>query len=365
VSNDRQRLRLRARLAVNAKVNDQLQAGLRLATGGIDDPVSTNQTLGRYGGRYTLALDQAYLRYEGLDDTRYPWITLLGGRMPNPWVSTDLVWDQDLNFEGLAATLRQPLRSGEGLYAEDEINKHLFLTVGVFPLQEVELSSDDKWLLGAQVGGEWLFNNQQSKFALALAYYDYQNLAGQRNEVNSNLLDFTAPSFLQKGNTLFDIRNDSDPNSNLWALAADYRELNLIALLDLAYFAPSHLWLTLDYVKNIGFDEGRVAARTGAQVEGKTAGYQAMLSVGWPQLAKRGDWRLSFAYKYLERDAVVDAFTDSDFHLGGSDAKGYSLGGEYGLGDDTWLSARWLSADAVDGPPLGIDILQLDVNARF
>ncbi|MEK7322322.1 MAG: putative porin [Pseudomonadota bacterium] len=365
VSNDRQRLRLRARLAVNAKVNDQVQAGLRVATGGIDDPVSTNQTMGRYGGRYTLTLDQAYLRYDGLDDTQYSWITLLGGRMSNPWVSTDLVWDQDLNFEGLAATLRQPLRSGEGLYAEDEINKHLFLTVGVFPLQEVALSSDDKWLLGAQVGGEWLFNNQQSKFTLALAYYDYQNLAGQRNEVNSTLLDFTAPSFLQKGNTLFDIRNDNDPNSNLWALAADYRELNLTALLDMAYFSPSHLWLTLDYVKNIGYDEDRVATRTGAQVEGKTAGYQAMLSVGWPQIAKRGDWRLSVAYKYLERDAVVDAFTDSDFHLGGSDAKGYILGGEYGIGDDTWLSARWLSADAVDGPPLGIDVLQLDVNARF
>jgi hypothetical protein len=26
---------------------------------------------------------------------------------------------------------------------------------------------------------------------------------------------------------------------------------------------------------------------------------------------------------------------------------------------------RWLSADEIDGPPLAIDILQVDVNAKF
>lgn len=364
VDNDRQRLRVRARLAMHAKVNDHVQAGVRLATGTLDNPVSTNQTMGRYGGRYTLGVDQAYLRYTDFDRTQFPWLTLSAGRLPNPWISTDLVWDPDLNFDGLAATLRHPLR-GDGLAAQDEHDKTLFFTVGAFPLQEVELSAADKWLLGAQMGGEWLFNNQQSKFTLAFAYYDYQNIAGRRNTVNSRLLDFTAPPFMQKGNTLFDVRNDADPDTNLWALAADYKEVNITGVLDLANFAPAHVWLTLDYVKNVGFDSDKVLARTGAQVEDKTTGYQAMVSVGWPQLAKHGDWRLSLAYKYLQRDAVLDAFTDSDFHLGGTDAKGYVLSGEYGLSDDTWLNVRWLSADAVDGPPLGIDVLQMNVNARF
>lgn len=364
VDTDRQRLRLRARLTMNAKVNDSVQAGVRLATGALDDPVSTNQTMGRYGGRYTLAVDQAYLRYDDLDRTQFPWLTLSGGRVANPWVGTDLVWDPDLNFEGAVATVRHALR-GDGLYAQDEQSKTLFFTVGAFPLQEVELSSADKWLVGAQAGTEWSFHNQQSKLTLAAGYYDYRNIAGRRNSVNSNLLDFTAPPFLQKGNTLFDIRNDADPNTNLWALAADYHELNLTGVLDLAYFAPAHLWLTVDYVKNIGFDAAKVAARTGVDVEAKTTGYQAILSAGWPHIAKHGDWRLSLAYKYLQRDAVLDAFTDSDFHLGGTDAKGYILTGEYGLSDETWLTVRWLSADAVDGPPLGIDVLQLDVTARF
>ena len=42
-------------------------------------------------------------------------------------------------------------------------------------------------------------------------------------------------------------------------------------------------------------------------------------------------------YRYLERDAVLDAFTDSDFHLGGTDAKGYQLGFDLGLSRGAWL----------------------------
>jgi hypothetical protein len=369
VSTDRQRLRVRARLGMDVLVNEQLNTIFRISTGSLSDPVSTNQTLGLYGlidsNRYTLAWDQAYMRYKQPNNTGYDWFTLLGGRMASPWVSTDLVWDGDINFEGIATTLKHRFTSRNSTETMPEYDKSLFWTVGVFPLQEVDLSSRDKWLLGTQVGGHYLFDELQSKFTLALAYYDYENIVGQRNAVDSNLLDFTAPPFLQKGNTLYDIRNDSDPSTNLWALASNYKLLNLTAKLDLAYFAPSHVWLTLDYVKNLGFDSAKVAARTGAQVEGRTTGYQAIISAGWPKMTKRGDWRVSLAYKYLQRDAVLDAFTDSDFHLGGTDAQGYILGGEYGLDEDTWLSVRWLSTDAIDGPPLGIDILQFDVNSRF
>ena len=79
----------------------------------------------------------------------------------------------------------------------------------------------------------------------------------------------------------------------------------------------------------------------------------------------RGNWRVDLAYRYLERDAVVDAFADSDFHLGGTDAKGYILSGDYGLRDDTWLTTTLLSSDSIDGPPLGIDTFQMVINVRF
>lgn len=87
--------------------------------------------------------------------------------------------------------------------------------------------------------------------------------------------------------------------------------------------------------------------------------------MGRPEITKFGDWSTFFAYKYLERDAVMDAFTDSNFHLTGTDAKGWIAGGVFGLVKNTWLSARWLSSNAIDGPPYAIDVLLLDLNARY
>jgi hypothetical protein len=90
-----------------------------------------------------------------------------------------------------------------------------------------------------------------------------------------------------------------------------------------------------------------------------------MVSVGVPKIQRAGEWQASVAYKYVEADAVLDALTDQDFHLGGTNAKGFVLGGSYGLDKNTWLTLRWLSTDQIDGAPLSIDTLQIDLNARF
>ena len=351
---DRNRLRLRARLAVLAKVNDSLEAGLRFASGSTSDPVSTNQTLGNTFNHNNIVLDRAYLRFDPK-----PGLTIWGGKIPNPWFSTDLVWDEDLNFDGLAATFRPKL--------SDRLTS--FSTFGWFPIQEIERSGNDKYLVGAQTGFDWKFSENHS-VKMGLAYYDYRHISGQRTD--SGLLDYLAPQFVQKGNSMFHLRNDTLLTTGLFALAPEFKELNLTASWDMAAFDPVHVVLSGDYVKNIGFDREEILQRTGLNIEPKTSGYQVKLAVGAPVIKKRADWQFIMAYKYLERDAVLDAFTDSDFHLGGTDAKGWILGGSYGLAANTWLSLRWLSADEIDGPPnslttspLAIDVLQIDINAKF
>jgi hypothetical protein len=219
-------------------------------------------------------------------------------------------------------------------------------------------------LYGAQLGIDynWL---DQDKFRLGLGYYDYRNITGVANSFGSELQDFTAPAFVQKGNTLFDIRNDTDPDTELAALAADYNLANLTLSYELAAFTPTHIIISVDLVKNVGFDQAEILERTSALIEEKTEGYQYKLTVGRPKVGKPHDWQLAMAYKELERDAVLDAFTDSDFHLGGTDAKGYMLTIQYGITTNGWLSLRLLSSDEIDGPPLGIDTWQLDLNSRF
>lgn len=373
---DRWRGRLRLRLGVDAKVTNNVTAAVRIASGSTNDPVSTNQTMGDSFRHSQLVLDRAFLKYDGSDVHGYPYLTLWGGRMPNPWMSTDLVWDDDLNFEGVAGTYRWNIAGSNSLLDIDERTRTLYLTFGGFLLDEAPLSSKDKSLLAAQVGTQWLFQDQSS-FEVALAYYDYINIDGRRNELNSRSRDYTAPGFMQKGNSLFDISNDATPGRR-FGLASDFRLVDLTFKYDLARFAPMHLGLLGDYVVNVGYDSGAIRHRLdgspmyvdGTLIPGKPSdkqneGYQLKLTFGWPSTLIRNNWQAFLAYRYLERDAVVDAFTDSDFHLGGTNNKGWILGGSYGLTDNTYLMARYMSADEIDGPPLGIDVFQVDLNAKF
>lgn len=354
---DRDRFRLRARLGLNLKISDWLSGGLRLTTGNTGDPVSTNQTLGTSFDKYSVVLDRAYLKADPVE-----WLTISGGRIPNPFFSTDLVWDEDLNFDGIAGTLKP--RFNESLQG--------FLTVGAFPLQEVAdntlVSAKDKWLMGAQVGLTWSLPHN-SRFKIGAALYNFQNIEGIRNTAASpNAFDLTAPQFRQKGNSLYDITatGTAFASGGPYGLVASYREFNLTAAYDIARFDPVHVVLSGDYVKNIGYDSGDIQRRTGLPApDAETKGFYGRAMVGMPQLQGRGDWQTFIGYKYLERDAVVDAYTDSDFHLGGTNAKGFILGGSYGIGRNTWTSLRWLSSTQISGPPLSIDVLQLDFNARF
>ena len=57
--------------------------------------------------------------------------------------------------------------------------------------------------------------------------------------------------------------------------------------------------------------------------------------------------------------------TDTDFHAGGTDARGYYLTGDFGLGARTFARLRYLSANEIDGFRYGVDVLQLDFNTSF
>ncbi|MDY6954718.1 MAG: putative porin [Thermodesulfobacteriota bacterium] len=345
---DRHRARYRVRINMKARVNDKVDFAARLTTGNEEDPVSTNDTLGDYMINDNLVFDRAYLHFRPVEGLQ-AW----GGRFPNPWFHTDLLWDPDMNFEGVAATFEKGLtKPWTG-----------FLTLGAFPLQEVEFSSKDKWLFGGQLGTQW---DPSEKFSakIGVAYYDYQRTVGKVNDpFYPHEYDSTAPLYQQKGNTLMDI----DPSEDiLTALASEFKELNITGKLDIGVFDPVHVIFIADYVKNLGFDRDDVAERTGnPDVEEEDEGYQLGLIVGHEKTRRFGEWNTFFYYKHLEADAVVDAFTESDFHLGGTNAEGWILGGHLGLADNLWGRIRWMTADEINGPPLAIDVLQVDVNASF
>jgi hypothetical protein len=361
---DRYRLRARLRLGLDAELGRGWSVGSRLTTGNLADPVSTNQTLGNYGNRYQTDVDLAYAAWSGTSSDQRHTLSFSGGRVPNPWQSNELVWDPDLTFEGIASSYRL------GFTRDARSSHYAFLTLGAFPIQEVELSKDDKWLYGAQLGLDWRFDNG-GRARGAVAYYYYDNIVGKLNAFNSPDLDYTAPRFLQTGNTLFDIRNDAslDPQNqtNLFALATNYHLLDATFSVDWAVASLYKVSVTGEYVKNLGYDEQQVLTNTGLDLKPGDVGYLGELGFGHAQMTHPGAWRVAFGYRYLGKDAVLDAFADSDFHLGGTNAKGYIITGDFALSERVFGRLRYLSSNEIYtlGPRFGVDVLQLDVNASF
>ncbi|MDD5260530.1 MAG: putative porin [Methylacidiphilales bacterium] len=393
---DRNRIRLRARFGMEVDLTNGFTTGLRVATGETNSPTSQNQSFGlpNAGGQggdfsnYAIWLDRGFIKYEtgGQPDKK---LAVNLGRFDNPFFSpSQLVWDSDLAFDGLAV---------QGRYQASE-SLAPFGTIGGFPIFNTDLNfasnqpqkfrSEDKWLLGAQGGVEWKISKDFT-LKTAAAFYDFENIEGRLSSPKAPLTssdafdtDGTRPSFAQKGNTYMALRNivpdayNSFGTQNMfqyYGLATPFKDLVLSSRLDYSGFDPLHVWLSGEYVKNVAFDRARLNAFAqnnlnggpGGSYAGGDSGWTAALNFGSVALQKRWDWNANFGYKRVESDAVVDGFTDSDFGGGGTNLQGYSVGGNVMISPHITAGLNWMSATSVAGPTFGEDVFQFDINAKF
>ena len=378
-------LRLRARLGMKAVIAPDWTAGIRIGTGSDNSPVSTTQTLGGGFGKKDIWLDQGYLTWKATNE-----LTLTGGRFTNPFFSTDMLYSNELNFDGIAAMFDHKLNRDWGMFG----------TVGAFPIEYTndtsssngfdKEESDNKWLFGAQIGANWAIN-ASNRLKGALAYYRFDDIEGQRSSPCEPWAgapgcdsDGSRSAFMQKGNTVFLLR-DITPNPLNPATTAQPQYVGLASefnLLDLNFVWDSDLPEDFklrshaNYVHNLGYDEGDMRKRAAGQIvnnldsdgdiESGANAWMVQFTLGSAlDMRKQGDWNLFAGYKYIQPDALPDGFNDSSFHLGGTNAKGYFLGGNYGLAKNVYATGRWLSSEAVYGAPFDIDVLQLEINTRF
>ena len=394
----RGRARIRARLGLDARVDDWISFSGRLATGNDNSPVSTNQTLGNPGqlSKYAIWLDRAYLRFAFSPD-----IHADVGRMPNPFWTGELIFDNDLNFDGIAVSGSRKIGENLGLFAR----------AGAFPIFNTDLNfgsnssakfkSNDKYLLAAQLGVD-LNPIEDVEAKLAVGYFDFTKVQGRLSSpcfvptgaggqlaptaADSCDTDATRPSFQQFGNTMFQIRDvtvpvGTDPILEYYGLASKFRVLDVKGQVSFPVLSSYRAVLNGEYIRNLAFKRGRITAdylKTGlldnnfgpsvggvATYGGTGDGWSASVNVGSPSIEKWLDWNLGFEYRRVGTDATVDGFADSDFHLGGTNAKGFIFAGTLGLAKNTQLQARWFSADVVTGPAYSNDILFIDLMAKF
>jgi len=386
--------RVRARLGVLADVSEDLKAGIRVDTGSDDSPVSTTQTLGGGLGKKDIWLDQAWASYRLSPDFK-----VTGGRFGNPFVSTDTLFSNDLNFDGIA------LQFGRAL---PERGLDLFGTLGYVPLEYSsdgfpssslnKSSSEDKWMLGAQFGAR-LKLDERNSLRGAVAYYDFHNISGQYSEPcvlysgrdTQCSTDWSRPAFMQRGNTLMLLRNmalnpldpDATPLPQYVWLASKFQLLDIDLRWDTRVAGRYGLRLDGNYIRNLAYSDDKTWARAAGGVvnnfervnEQRDPGredfrsggnaYAMQATFGHLGLESKGDWNVLAGYKRIEPDALPDGYNDSTFHRGGTNARGYFLGANYAIDRNAWLGMRWTATQEVYGPPLSIDTLQLELNARF
>ena len=92
----RHRTRFRLRLRIDTQINADTRLQIQIASGDPGTPVSTNQTFTSFFRPKPFNLDRANIRYNPGGSA----LTLAMGKFGSPMTRTQMVWDDDLNFEG-------------------------------------------------------------------------------------------------------------------------------------------------------------------------------------------------------------------------------------------------------------------------
>ncbi len=395
---NRDLIKLRVRLGFDVEMSDGWSGGFRLATGQDNSPVTANQALGAANGgqggnfsKYQIWLDRAFIKYEQgsqLGDD----FSLSFGRFDNPFMSTSLIWEDNIGFDGVAFKGRKTVTDGiTG-----------FLTGGAFPIFNTDLNfasnqpskfaSTDKYLLAVQLGADFKITKDITA-KVAAAFYDFDGVQGKMSTPfipltaqDQGNTDDTRPAFAQKGNTYMPLR-DIIPSAinnfgtidqfQYFGLASKFQVATVDGRVDFNNWEPYQLSLIGQYINNTAFDKNAIntvavnnrgantaAGQTGAFAGSDTA-WMMRVQFGKQAFEKLGDWNVSVDYRYVGSDAVIDGFNDSDFGGGGTNVEGFTLGGSVALSKDVRLGLRWLSATQIAGPQFKSDVIWLDINAKF
>ncbi|WP_339493615.1 putative porin [Pseudomonas sp. RA_105y_Pfl2_P56] len=318
---EKDRQRIRARLGAYTEINPQVDTGIRIATGGGDDARSTNQDLDNYFDKKQIWLDLGYIDYHP-DAIKN--LHVIGGKMLQPWVSMgDVIWDGDINPEGLAVTYKYPLGS----------SAELFGSLGNYNLKDnvdgegVQFRHDLR-LTSGQLGSRIAITDNL-KLTVGGSVYAYQNDQDSRCTGSS-----TPCALAVNGNSA----------NNEFRLYEGFSQIDIGGL-------PMPLSFYGQYVKN-----------NDAVTDQDTA---------WLLGAKSKVFGLNLDYNYrdVQRNAVVGAFTDSDFANGTTGSRGHKFKVGYDIDKNFALGATYFltKADYSSRTQRDADtnILQLDAEAKF
>jgi hypothetical protein len=388
----RNRERYRLRIGLRGTLADDWFFGIRLETS--TSPRSTNVTFGDDSGvngpfskdSDRINVGQAYLGYSGLKDFRFT-----AGRMPNPFVTTSMVWDADINPEGLseqwkhtfnislgggATSAASYTKDGKSTVAAAETSAPRSMTIDVFanfaqfvyddtnPENPIGPSpsgvpNSDAFLLGWQVGAKFNFT-KTVYLQLAPTLYNY---TGNGDTFNKHFVG--DPTFKDAdGNTV--IPNQTGVN-NLLVLDVPAEFGWTVGELPMRVFG--------DFAYNFDADE-RAAAAGHPDKSDQAYAYQIGLGIG--KLKEKGSWELRAFWQHAEQFALDPNLVDSDIFESRVNMEGVAVTAGYGLSDAVSVNLIYAYGRQIDHDlgtggvgDLGINpvdkyqLFQADLNVKF
>jgi Putative porin len=402
---DLNRLRYAVRIGLRGEVYDDFYYGVRIETS--TNPRSSWVTFGSsasapFGKSAAgIGIGQVYLGWKPTD-----WADITVGKMPNPFYTTAMTWDPDLNPEGLAERFKYTVGQadifanfGQFIY-EDPNPTHA--SAGYFNFNYN--NSNLPFVLGWQLGVNYHVTKTVS-FKVAPALYNYTGRGA--NNINATSPDFSGV-FVGQGTTFGVAGHSAFYNLGPYdGFFSNETGINDLLILDVPWelnvkVKKLNVRLFGDYAQNLdGGDRARAAfgaqsnpAFNGSGIilipsaqTGDDKAYQIGLAVGNKDslglvtgaTAKRHAWEIRTYWQHVEQYSLDPNLIDSDF-FADLNMEGVYAAVAYGLTDNMIATFRYGYATRINdklgtggsnqdipqvNPYHRYNLLQLDLTMRF
>ena len=356
---DLDRFRYRLRFGVKGDLLENFSYGLRLETATKGN--SANVTMGgnalsggpwAKGGNNAIEVGQFYAQYKAAD-----WLTLVAGKMENPFMTSAMVWDGDLNPEGFVQKVK---------FSTDPVD--LFLTLGEFTYNNTSAGNNgfktiaggnDSWMMGAQVGGKVKISPEMS-FTLAPTFYVYVNPNNTAGIFNPTLTNTTAAAGFGDIAGINNLTVFELPAEFAFQFPGIHQPGKVFGEFALNTSATERANRTANYK---GYGDQNVAYQIGAAI-GKTK--------------KKNDWQVKAYWQHTELFALDPNLVDSDLFDGRLNMQGAVVNGQYLFTDFLSLAITYANAHTINSviPTLtgagemkgnlsNYNLFQADLNWKF
>jgi len=261
----RLRNRFRARLSLDAQVNEDMRAGVRIVTNA-GEPITDHVTMSGAFDDKPARIDRAFLDWKAAEGLNFA-----AGKMAQPWVAvSDLVFSTDMNPEGVVARGRRGLGEGAELIA----------SAGYWVIQERATDGESSFV-SAQAALQ-LKPAEKTALVFGASLFAFDGIEGQR------LLYDETKSF---GNTARKIGEGEE-----------------------AYLVYGAGFTVVEGFARAEFDAGLPVAIGGQYAVNTEADRDDTAFLGEIRLGKASaprSWEIGYQYRELEKDSVLGVFAEN------------------------------------------------------